>query len=63
MTGPSAEQLRTMDVRELRDNFSMGIQEAKRLKLEQKIRDNIERITDEETRWVLQDMLSLITGR
>jgi hypothetical protein len=63
MREPSPEQLRTMDVRQLRDNFDMGIHEAARLRLIQITKDNIENVTDDATKVVLRNLLELITGR
>jgi hypothetical protein len=60
---PSAEQLRNMDARSLREQFEFGLEEAKRLKVEQRIRDNIADLINERERRILLDLLWLITGR
>jgi hypothetical protein len=61
MIRPNPEQLRTMNVRSLRETFELGLDEAKKLKLEQQIRDRIASLDDRLTRQVLTDMLQLIT--
>ena len=60
---PSPEQLRTMDARTLRDTFQFGLEEAKRLKVEQRIRDTINEIEDQNVRRAVLDLLFLVTGR
>lgn len=62
MNRPSAEQLRSLDVRELRERFEIGMQEARRLKIQQRVKDNIEQLEDERVRRILLDLLFLTTG-
>jgi hypothetical protein len=61
--GPSPEQLRTLDVRQIRDTFEMGLVEAKRLKKAQLLRDDIDNLNDEEgLKVVLHGLLELEMG-
>lgn len=59
---PNAEQVRTMDVRDLREMFEIGMEEAKRLKKVQQCRDMIETlVTPDEGKTLLHYVLDLIT--
>lgn len=64
MDRPSPEQLRTMGPRELREQFEFGLEECKRMIVEQRIRDDLAspRIDPIVAR-ILTNMLFLITGR